>query len=382
MSSIGVAIIGTGFMGPVHTEALRRLGIHVTGILGSSAEKSKTAASTLNLPRGYATYDEVLADPEVSSVHITTPNRHHHWMAVAAIDAGKHVLCEKPLAMNSVESADLVRRAAESSVQCGVNYNMRYYPVCLEARERVQRGDVGQVLSIQGSYVQDWLLKETDYNWRVLKSEGGALRAVSDIGTHWMDLVTSITGLQVEEVFADLRTVYPTRLRPIGEVQTFSGTSHNQAVEPVAIETEDLGSVLVRFSNGARANLFVSQVSAGRKNCLRFELSGQTGSFYWNSEEPNNLWMGNRDGANGLLPKDPGLLGRMAKPYADYPGGHPEGYPDSFKMCFRAFYDAVAGLTPLAAHPTFEDGHREILFCDAVVKSAAEQRWVNIKEIL
>ncbi len=379
--NIGVAVIGTGFMGPVHTEALRRLGIKVTGILGSTLQKSTKAAEELDLPRGYATMAEVMADPEVRSVHITTPNRHHYSMACSAIEAGKHVLCEKPLAMNATESADLVRRAASSGLKCGVNYNMRFYPLCLEARARVRAGQVGRIIGVQGSYVQDWLLRQTDYNWRVLTSEGGALRAVSDIGTHWMDLVCSITGLEVESVFADLKTVHATRKRPIGEVQTFSTSSDTSDIVEVPIETEDLGSILIRFTDGIKGNLWVSQVTAGRKNCLRFELSGSESSVAWNSESPNDLWIGNRDRENLELPKDPGLLQTSARSFADYPGGHAEGYPDSFKMCFRAFYDAVSGRDPVVPYPSFEDGHQEIVFCDAVQLSAKQERWVSLEEM-
>ena len=208
MQEIGVAVTGTGFLGPTHIEALRRLGIPVVGVMGSSPAKSAAFAERMNIPKAYADFDELLADPAVQSVHLTTPNRWHFETAKEALLAGKHVLCEKPLAMNSQESAALTELAASVKLAAGVNYNYRFYPICLDARERVRRGDLGDIYSIVGGYVQDWLLYPTDYNWRVLASEGGKLRAVADIGTHWLDLVQSITGLEVESLCADLHTVH------------------------------------------------------------------------------------------------------------------------------------------------------------------------------
>src|SRR5262245_49309362 len=244
MDNIGVAITGTGFMGPAHTEALRRLGITPVGILGSSPEKSARAVAALGISKAYKDYDELLADNEVKVVHITSPNRFHFDQAAKALRAGKHVLCEKPLAMTPQDSAALVRIAKETGLLAGVNYNIRFYPLNIEARERIKRGDIGNVFSIYGSYVQDWLLYPTDYNWRVLAKEGGALRAVADIGTHWLDLMQTITGLQVEAVLADLKTVYPQRQRPTGEVETFSGKVQQlNTTETINIETEDFGSV-------------------------------------------------------------------------------------------------------------------------------------------
>jgi len=382
MSEIGAAIVGTGFMGPAHTEALRRIGVHVVGILGSSAEKSRRAAESLGIPKAYASYEKLLADGEVQSVHIATPNRFHFAMARDALDAGKHVLCEKPLAMTSRESAELVALAARRpELAAGVNYNMRFYPLCLESYERVRRGDIGQIHSIYGSYVQDWLLYPTDYNWRVLDTEGGALRVVADIGTHWLDLLQFITGLRVEAVLADLKTVHPVRQRPRSEVETFSGTAKPaQAGESVPIATEDCASVLLRFVGGAVGSLWVSQVTAGRKNCLRYEISGAQGALAWNSETPNELWIGHRERPNEVLPKDPGLLGDAARRHASYPGGHNEGYPDSFKQCFRAFYDRIAGgeEAGVVSYPTFADGHREILLCEAILASHRQERWVEV----
>src|SRR5436190_10343604 len=275
---ITVAIVGAGFIGPVHVEGLRRLGIRVKGIAGISAEEAQRAAATLGLPRAYASVEDLLADPEVQSVHLASPNRLHHDHVMAALGAGKHVICEKPLAMTSAQTTALVAASKARPGQiAAVNYNLRFYPLSLQARALVRGGTVGNVLHVHGSYVQDWLLHPTDFNWRVLRSEGGELRAVGDIGTHWLDLVAFVTGLEVEAVMADLMTVHQTRLKPpSGSVETFSGNKGQPPAdrEPVAIDTEDYGAILLRFKGGTRGVLTVSQVTAGRKNCLRYEIAG------------------------------------------------------------------------------------------------------------
>ncbi len=374
-------VVGTGFIGPVHVEGLRRAGVHVAGIVGSTPEKSRTAAERLGLPRGYATLDEVLADKSVAAVHLTTPNRFHFEQAAAVLRAGKHVLCEKPLAMNSVESAELVRIAAASGLAAGVAYNIRFYPLCHEAAARVSSGTVGEVLHVVGSYVQDWLLRDTDFNWRVLAEDGGELRAIADIGTHWLDLMQFITGRKVVSVCADLRTIHATRQRPLGGVETFSGHERAAAqTEPIAITTEDCGTVMLRFDNGANGCLWVSQTTAGRKNCLRFEVAGSQQALSWNSEAPNELWIGHRDRANEALIRDPALLSESARAVSNYPGGHNEGFPDTFKQLFRSFYGYIAAgdFSAPPPFPTFDAGHREILLCEAVLKSHREQRWVDV----
>jgi predicted dehydrogenase len=381
MPNINVAIVGTGFMGPAHTEALRRLGINVAGILGSSAEKSQRAAQELGIAKAYRDYDELLADETIQVVHITSPNRYHFEQASKALQSGKHVHCEKPLAMTSAESGALVKLTQESDLAAGVNYNIRFYPLNLEVRDMIQRGALGNIFSIYGSYVQDWLLYPTDYNWRVLSDEGGQLRAVADIGTHWLDLLQTITGLPVTAVFADLKTVHTTRQRPVGEVATFSGKVEQiEATEPIPIETEDYGAILLRFKGGAHGSLWVSQVTAGRKNCLRYEIAGTEGAVAWNSEQPNDLWIGQRNQPNQQLIRDPGLVSAAARAHITYPGGHNEGYDDSFKQSFKAFYDYIAAgdFSAPEPFPTFAEGHKEIVLCEAILRSHQKQQWVEI----
>ncbi len=382
MSTIQAAVIGSGFIGPVHVEALRRVGIPVAGILDADPVRSREAAALLGLPKAYASLDELLADDQVQSIHIAVPNRFHYDMTKKALAKGKHVLCEKPLAMDSRESAELVKLAAQSGCAAGVNYNIRYYPLCVEAAEQTRGGQLGRLLHVTGSYVQDWLVYDTDFNWRVLADEGGALRAIADIGTHWLDLIHAVTGLEVASVCADLSTIHPQRQRPTGVVETFSGRgAAPAATEPVPVDTEDYGCVLLRFRGGAHGCVFVSQVTAGRKNCLRFEIAGARQALAWNSESPNELWLGSRDRPNQVLMRDPALMSDRARHFTSYPGGHTEGFHDTFKQCFRDFYQYIAqgDMTLPPPFPTFADGHREILLCEAILKSHREQRWVDVE---
>jgi predicted dehydrogenase len=381
LHNIHTAVVGAGFIGPVHVEALRRLGVTITGILGVDEKESTSAQQKLGLPRAYKTLDEVLADSAVQVVHLAVPNVLHYELAKKVLNAGRHVLVEKPLAMNSRESAELVALAKSKRVAAAVCYNVRFYPLNLEARDMVRRGDVGSIYLVNGSYTQDWLYYDTDYNWRVLADQGGELRAISDIGTHWMDLVHSVTGLETEAVFADLKTVHPVRKRPKGEVQTYTGRTQGPAqTEPVNITTEDYGAVLFRFKGGARGSLYVSQVTAGKKNCLRYEISGAKCALAWNSEAPNEMWIGRRGKANESLIRDPSVLSELARRFCTYPGGHNEGFPDAFKNCFRAFYEYIAASDFAAPplHPTFADGHHSIVLCDAILQSHREQRWITV----
>lgn len=381
MHELGVAVVGLGFIGPVHIEALKRLGINVVGVADMVLGKAREAADNWGLAKAYSSLDEVLADEQVGAVHLATPNRLHFSMAREVLRAGKHVLCEKPLAMNSVESAELVALAEQTGLAAAVNYSVRFYPLSLEARDMVQRGDVGDVFSVCGSYVQDWLFYPTDYNWRLLAEEGGQLRAIADVGTHWLDLVHCITGLDVKAVCADLKTVHPIRQRPMGEVETYAGKVEQiVATEPIEISTEDYGCVMLRFEGGARGCLWVSQVTAGRKNCLRYELAGSKCALSWCSEQPNELWIGRRDKANESLMRDPSLVSSGARSFISFPGGHNEGFPDTFKQHFRAFYDYIAAGDFSAPRPfaTFADGHREVLLCEAILQSHLENRWVEL----
>lgn len=381
MQTLNAAIIGLGFVGRAHLEALRRLGIPIQGILGSTPERTKESAEFLRLPKAYSSLDELAADPSVHVVHLCTPNHLHFQEASQLLRAGKHVLCEKPLTLDSRESAALVSLAKEVNLVGAVAYNLRYYPLCQEARSLIKRGTIGQVRLVHGSFLQDWLLFPTDWNWRLDSKLGGELRAVSDIGTHWLDLMMWMTGSSVSELCADLATVLPSRFRPKGRVETFQKASAAET-EEVLISTDDYASVLLHFENDAHGVVTVSQVSAGRKARLWFEIDGTEGSLAFDSESPNTLWIGRRERSCELLPKDPGLLTPEARGYAAYPGGHAEGYPDTFVQLFKDFY-AYIGAGDFRAprsFPTFETGHHELVLCEAIAESAQKKAWVALGE--
>jgi predicted dehydrogenase len=373
------AVIGLGFVGRAHLEALRRMGVPVVGMLGSSLERSEEARASLGLERAYASLEELAADPKVSVVHICTPNHVHFEQASRMLRAGKHVLCEKPLAMDSRESEMLVKLAKECKRVGGVAYNLRYYPLCQEARAAVASGAIGQPRLVHGSFLQDWLLFPSDWNWRLDSKLGGELRAVSDIGTHWLDLMMWITGSKVTEVCADLATVVPVRRRPRGRVETFQKAA-NVEFDEIPITTDDYASVLLHFENDLRGVMTVSQVSAGRKARLWFEIDGTKASLAWNSESPNTLWIGHRETACEELPKDPAMMNPAARGYAAYPGGHAEGYPDTFLQLFREFYKYIdAGdFTAPQPFPNFVNGNQELLLCEAIAKSAQDRAWLEV----
>jgi predicted dehydrogenase len=379
---IGVGVAGTGFIGPAHIEGLRRNGITVLGLAEETADLARQKAALLGVPRCYGSLAEMLADPDIDIVHLATPNHLHHPHAKAVLLAGKHVVCEKPLSMTSEQSGELVKLAAEKKLVNAINFNIRMYPLAQQARSMVQSGELGDLFILQGSYLQDWLLLSTDWNWRLEPHYGGTLRAVGDIGSHWLDLLTFITGLHVEEVYADFKTFHPIRKKPAKPVETYTGkllTPEDYIDQP--IHTEDYATVILHYENGVRGVLTVSQVSSGRKNRLFYEISGSKSSLGWDSERPNELWIGHRSEPNQVLMKDPSLLSPEARAVSSYPGGHNEGFPDTFKQLYGKVYDYIfAGdLSKTPDFPTFADGHYEMLLCEAIEKSAREKSWVKVK---
>ena len=379
-----VVVIGLGFMGKTHIQSLRRLGVEVYGVAGIDENEAQKTSSELSIPKWYKNFDDVIADSEVQVVHLCTPNNMHFSQAKKALEAGKHVLCEKPLAMSMAESSELAKLAKEKGLITAVNYNLRFYPICQEAQARINAGDLGEPYLIHGAYLQDWLFLKNDWNWRLEPEQGGDLRVVADIGTHWMDLVTYLTGLSITEVMADFSIVHKSRLQPSGEVQTYSGKiEENRSTKEVSIRTEDVALILFRFSNGALGNVTLSQVSAGRKNLLWFEISGSKSSMRWEQENPNEMWMGYREGPNQLLLKDPSLFHASSRALTGFPGGHAEGYPDTFVQVFKQFYSAIkTGKMPETGRfATFEDGHHEMELCEAIRISALENRWVKVSEV-
>ncbi len=379
LADIGAAVIGTGFIGTVHVEQLRRIGVNVRGVLGSTPERGTARAAALNVPHGYGSLDEILADPAVDVVHVTSPNHLHVPQATAILAAGKHVVCEKPLAMTAAESAGLVDAAARSGLVNAVNFNIRFYPLHQHMRQAVAAGELGDVRFVTGHYFQDWLLHDTDWNWRLEPDKGGALRAVGDIGSHWLDLMAFVTGQSVVSVMADFATFVGTRREPTGPVETFSS---ERSAETVArsMGTEDVATILLRFANGARGSVAVSQISPGRKNSLQWEIDGSEAAAAWDSETPDHLWLGHRDRPNEILLRNPALMGDAGRAAAALPGGHVEGFGDTFGALFRAIYADVLAGRPNDNPPyaTFAAGHDEMLVNDAIALSAQEQRWVDV----
>jgi len=380
VSDIGAAVIGSGFIGTVHIEALRRIGVQVHGLLGSSAERGAERAQRVGLRRAYASLDELLDDEGVEVVHVTSPNNLHHPQVKQILSAGRHVVCEKPLAMTSQESAELVALAEGSTKVAAVNFNIRFYPLNQHLRQFIAEGGIGDVRLITGHYFQDWLLYDTDWNWRLEPQHGGAMRAVGDIGSHWLDLTTFVTGRHVTEVMADMTTFIPVRRQPTGPVETFS---QERSAETIArdITTEDVATILLRYDNGARGAVVVSQLSAGRKNSLQYEIDGSTGAAAWDSEDPDHLWIGHRDQPNELLLRNPALMSGDGQRAAALPGGHVEGFADTFAALFRQIYaDVAAGaMSDDPPYATFAQGHDEMLVGDAVAESSAQGRWVDVK---
>jgi predicted dehydrogenase len=379
IAEVGAAVIGTGFIGTVHVEQLRRIGVQVRGVLGSSPERGRVRADALGVPHAYPSLDAILDDPAVNVVHVTSPNHLHVEQARQILESGRHVVCEKPLAMTADESAGLVSLAGASGLVNAVNFNIRFYPLHQHVRELIAGGGLGDVRFVTGHYFQDWLLLETDWNWRLDPDKGGSLRAVGDIGSHWLDLMTFVTGQPIVAVMADLATFIPQRAQPRGPVETFSTERSADTVER-EMATEDAAAILLRFANGARGVVAVSQISAGRKNSLQWEIDGSNASAAWDSETPDHLWLGHREEPNQLLLRNPSLMAEAGRTAAALPGGHVEGFADTFGALFRAIYADVLQGRPAERPPyaTFADGHDEMLVGDAIALSAREARWVDV----
>jgi len=377
---INVGIIGSGFIGPAHIEALRRLGfVQVVALCDGTLEQAQEKAQALNIPHAYGNVEELLAHPDLHVVHNCTPNHLHAQINRQILRAGKHVFSEKPLCMTPEEARELVELAERAGVVHGVSFVYRQFAMVRQAQSMMREGSLGRLFASHGSYLQDWMLLDTDYNWRVDAALGGASRAVADIGSHWCDTVQFVTGRRIVEVMADLSIVWPTRKANVAGNSTF--TQEDSAVfENKAVTTEDFGSVLFRFDDGSKGSFSVSQVSAGRKNRLSFEINGSEKSVAWDQEVPQQLWIGHRSQANQTLSDDPGLMNRDAADSAHFPGGHIEGWPDAFKNMMAQFYRAVqTGVMPVKPlFATFYDGANVMYIIDAIVKSHQQQRWVSV----
>lgn len=385
MKRIKTAVIGSGFMGSAHIEALQRIGgVDVIAIASDDETSANELQSKYDIQKYYKDWQEVMKDDEVQVIHNCTPNFLHFEINRAAIDAGKHILSEKPLTMTSEESNELLSLLKEKNVINGVNFNYRFYPLIQNARVEIEKGNLGDIYLVHGNYLQDWLFYNTDYNWRLETDEGGTSRAIADIGSHWCDMVQFVTGQKIQRVLANLITIHKKRKKPTNVLATFKGKEESAAVEykEVDITTEDAGSVLIQFENGTQGVFTVSQVSAGRKNHFSFEIDGSKKAISWNQERPNEMWVGYREKANEVVIKDPALIDESVRKYASYPGGHPEGYPDGPKNLFANFYEFIRSqkvpLNDEPDFPTFADGHIENKIVEAILMSNKEQKWVEI----
>ncbi len=380
MNRIRTAVIGTGFMGRVHLEALRRVeNVDVVEIAATSPDKARAAAAGYNVLNATGDWHDVIRDPSIDAVHVTTPNVSHFPIVKAALEAGKHVLCEKPLAMSVEEAQILTDLVAAKKLRGGLCHNLRYYPMVQQMRRMREAGEFGDILVVQGTYSQDWMLYESDWNWRVDPKVSGASRVMADIGSHFFDMAEHVTGLKVSSVCSDFQIFYPTRKQPKGGGESFSGKL-GMAGETVdtPIVTEDFGATLFRMGR-ARGAMTASQVSAGRKNGLVLEIYGTKGGATWRQESPEELWLGHRDAPNQVLLKDPSLMNEKARGFADYPGGHAEGYPDTHKQLFRRFYASISDPSLAPDYPQLADGLRQMKILEAEMASHKSHAWVDVQ---
>lgn len=387
LERVRAGLIGGGMMGNAHGAALRRMGfIDVVAVAERDQETADKAKAMIGTKKAYGDYKQLLDDPEIDVVHVLTPNKFHFQMSKEALEAGKHVVCEKPLSMTYEEGKELLKVARKSGKCYELNHNMRYYPMVKQARECVQEGHGGDIRLVNGVYLQDWLFLEQDYNWRVVAEEGGVSRAVADIGTHCLDMVQHVTGLSITSVYADLTTFIPVRKKPKVEVATYMTADLGpDDYEEVNIDTEDHGTLMVKFSNGAKGVFMFAQVCAGRKNHIRFEIFGTKKSYAWNGEQPNELWVGSRTESNKLFLKDPSIMSPGAAHYADMPCGLGEGYADTFMQSFKDFYTWIREEKPMdedkVPFPTFKTGCQELAIVDAALKSNEQNAWVDVEQV-
>src|SRR5580658_9506610 len=374
------AVFGTGFVGRVHLEGIRRLGfVQVYAIGESQKEKARRLGEEFHVDKTASDYHLILDDPEVDVVHVCTPDGLHLPLVMDALNAGKHVICEKPLTTSVENAQKMVALAREKNLRNCTFHNLRFYPMVQQMRRMREAGELGEILVLQGTYSQDWLLYDTDWNWRIDSKPNGPSRCMADIGSHWCDMAEHVTGQRITSLCADLNTFHKTRKRPKGSIETFAGKSlkPDDYVE-TPVDTEDFGAVVFRMGNGARGAFTASQVSAGRKNRLSIEVYGTKSGVAWDQERPDELWIGNRNSANQVMIKDPALLKEGARSYADLPGGHSEGYDDTFKQVFRRFYGSIEDPAAEPEYPQFVDGLRQLTVLEAEMESSRRRGWVGV----
>ena len=382
MKKIKVGIIGMGYIGESHIEAVRRIGLcELYAVADTNAELARAKAEYYGIEKCYSSVEELLADPNIDAVHNCTPNFLHLEINKKIIASGKHLLSEKPLCMNYAEAKELVEvKAKYPNSAAAVNFNYRLNPMVQEIRARINDGKIGGVRVITGSYQQDWLLYDTDYSWRLEPEMAGVSCAIADIGSHWMDAVQHVTGHKITEVMADLKTVIPVRKKPKRQTETFTSKVPTEYDE-VEVKNEDYGAVLFHTDKGAVGVFHVSEVAAGHGCYLNFEINGERASLGWNQEENDRLWVGNRGGENHFVIRDPNSISAMARPYTALAMGHSEGWNDAFKGNIYSFYKYVAdGMVGDAPFSTIEDAAYICKLTEAIVDSSKEKKWIKIDE--
>ncbi len=370
MKRFRAAIIGGGFIGQVHIENLRRLGnVDVVGLCEKYNAQEK--ADALGIEKGFSDYKEMIQSLKPDSVHICTPNNTHYEIAAYAIENGVHFICEKPFTTTVEQAEELVRLACQNNVYGAVNFHNRLYPIPNEMSKMVKDGEIGKIFSIHGAYLQDWLLYDTDYTWRLDKSQVGKTRAIADIGSHWIDLAEFVSGEKITEVNALFKTVHPIRKRPLVNIKTFASAKGNVPYEEIHIDTED-------EAGGAIGTSIISMVFSGKKNTTELSISGSKKSICWSSENINDLFIGNRSCPNQILTKDTSLMHKQASVFASYPGGHAEGFSEAFKNVFTEFYTSIEN-PGTYEYATLKDGLHQMQLSEAIYKSAISGEWVSVE---
>jgi len=379
-NGLRAGVIGAGMVGALHARSALLAGAELVGVSTASEASAGRAVDQLGFARAYADPLELIADERIDVVHVCTPNHLHVELARAAIAAGKHVVCEKPLAIESEAAAGLATAAAAAGVIAAVPFVYRFYPMVREARSRVAAGTLGPVGLINGVYLQDWLAAAGSSNWRVDPALGGPSRAFADIGSHWCDLVEFVSGQRIAALSAQLRTTRSKRPRGDGAGPTFAPASAKPG-DWAPVETEDVAVVSFRTNRDAVGSVVVSQVSPGAKNQLRFELTGAEATLSFDQQAPDQLLLGELE-RRSLIERDPTRLTPEAAPYATLPAGHPQGFADCFAAFVADVYASIERRDPVPGLPGFEAGARAVRLTEAVLRSAREgSSWVEVGDV-
>jgi predicted dehydrogenase len=382
---LDIGIVGAGYIAESHIDAVRRIrGVRLAGIADVNRPLAQAKAEAYGIEKCYASVDELIADPNIHAIHNCTPNHIHLEVNEKIIREGKHVFSEKPLAKTSSESARMLDLLSERpDIVAGVNFCYRMNPLVQDAKLRIASGEIGKPYLVHGSYLQDWLLFDTDYNWRIEPEYAGDSRCVADIGSHWMDLAQVTVGSRIVEVCADTVIALPKRKKPMTQVETFTVRADAE-FEEVDVRTEDYAGVLLKFENGVSGVFRCSEISAGRKCFIDIEVDGSLSSFHWQHEKPDRMWKGNRDANNELIMRNPNLISEGARPYTHLAAGHAEGWNDAFRNNLEAFYGFLLAGKRIGVDPcdfaTFEEGHYLMLLVEKIMKSGKERRWVSVEE--